>query len=162
VWKRGPACSARSGTSNGVAIASLTSDVAGAAQVTATTKGTGGTVQGTVMVAFSEGCVTGVDIEGPAGSLTDPVFTDVLYAYDAVLTPANALSSVTYIWSPIPASGQKTARAVYLWPAPGIYTITLSVENCGVPYDAAHVVSVTRPERQYVRLPLVLRSHSSD
>ncbi|RLC59011.1 MAG: hypothetical protein DRI80_13145, partial [Chloroflexota bacterium] len=53
--------------------------------------------------------------------------------YTAVITPTEASRPIAYTWSPQPEDGQGTESADYRWDTPGIYTITLSAENCGGP-----------------------------
>lgn len=55
--------SARSATNDGNAVAHLTSDTAGRAHVTATTQGTGGTIQNTVTVTICQECDFDCDCE---------------------------------------------------------------------------------------------------
>jgi len=60
--------------------------------------------------------------------------------YTAVITPTEASRPITYTWSPQPEDGQGTESADYRWDTPGIYTITLSAENCGGPVSETHTV----------------------
>ncbi|GAG36064.1 unnamed protein product, partial [marine sediment metagenome] len=75
--------SARSVTSDGIAIAHITSAAAGTAHISATTQGTSGMVQSTTTVTFT--CttpLTGVDINGDTSG-----YTDTLYAFTASVAP---------------------------------------------------------------------------
>jgi hypothetical protein len=154
--------SARSVTSNGVAIAHITSDVAGMAHISATTRGTGGVVQQTLNVTFTEAvseCITDAAISGPV-DVTGTLYVNSLYTFNAVITPTGATQPITYTWSPTPTNGQNHNSATYRWSAPGTYTITLTVENCGEPVEAApRVIVVADAQWRFVYLPLVLRNY---
>lgn len=156
--------SARSVTSGGVAVACITSDAAGTAHISATTRGTGGLVQQTVTVTFTElasECIpiTSIAISGPV-DVTGTLYVDSLYTFNAVITPTDATPPITYTWSPTPTNGQNHVSAVYQWPVPGIYTITLTAENCGGLVAAEpHSVAIAERQDHFIYLPLVLRNH---
>jgi len=75
--------------------------------------------------------LTGVTITGPTGG-----YTDTLYTFTAVPTPANATLLVAYTWTPLPESGQSTASASYRWTATGSKTIGVTAGNCGGAHSA--------------------------
>ena len=156
--------SARSVTSGGVAVARITSDAAGTAHISATTRGAGGVVQRALTVTFTQATsecilITSTVISGPV-DVTGTLYVDLPYIFDAVVTPTGATRPITYTWSPTPANGQNHIIATYQWPAPDIYTITLEVENCGGSAEAApRVVVVVKFQSQFIYLPLVLRNH---
>jgi uncharacterized repeat protein (TIGR01451 family) len=82
-----------------------------------------------------------VGIDGPSSG-----YTGTQYTFTGVITPADATTPVTYTWDPTPASGQETSRAQYQWGAPGIYTITMTAENCGGQVSTTHRINVeTKP-----------------
>jgi len=156
--------SARAATSGGVAPAHITSDVAGTAHISATTRGAGGVVQQTVTVTFTQAvseCVpiTGAAIRGPAG-VTGTLYINSSYTFDAVITPTSASFPVTYTWSPAPTNGQNHPSAAYRWTEPDTYTVTLEAENCGGPVEAAPRVLVIAERQEYlIYLPLLLRNY---
>ncbi|MBN1874455.1 MAG: hypothetical protein JXA33_09520, partial [Anaerolineae bacterium] len=58
--------------------------------------------------------------------------------------------------TPTPTSGQHTDTAIYRWDDPGVYTITLTAENCGGPVTTTRPIHIVdAPYRIY--LPLTLR-----
>jgi len=91
------------------------------------------------VVAF---CVplTETGIAGPTEG-----YTGNPYVFTAVITPSDAITPITYTWSPAPDSGQGTDSASYEWSTPGIYTITLIVENCGGPVSDTHAIVISAP-----------------
>ncbi|MBN2391374.1 MAG: hypothetical protein JXR84_11650 [Anaerolineae bacterium] len=81
--------------------------------------------------------LTEVSLIGPSeGS------TRIAYNFTAVIIPTDATLPITYTWTPDPGSGQGTSIATYQWAMPGIYTITLSAENCGGAATATHTVTI--------------------
>ncbi|MEE8392147.1 MAG: PKD domain-containing protein [Anaerolineae bacterium] len=104
----------------------------------------GGAVTATHVISVSSPCprpLTNVSIAGPTSG-----FTDTPYAFTSAITPANATGPVTYTWSPSPTiSGQSTPTATYQWITPGLYTLTLTVENCGGVFSTTHAISVSAP-----------------
>ncbi len=154
--------SPRAIVNEGQAVAHLTSVVAGTAHISATTQGTGGTIQGAATATFADeaACIplTAAAIEGPV-DVTGTLYIDALYTFEAVITPITATTPITYTWTPTPTNGQHHATAQYQWKAPGAYTITLTAENCGGPVAAPprEVIIEAPPYRIY--LPLTLRNN---
>ncbi len=75
-------------------------------------------------------------------------YTDVPYVFTSVITPANATEPVSYAWSPEPNSGGGTLNlATYQWANPGVYTITLTVENCGGTIITTHTITIEEPHQ---------------
>ncbi|MCK4315212.1 MAG: PKD domain-containing protein [Anaerolineae bacterium] len=104
-------------------------------------------------------------IEAPCTALDDVTiagltegYTGTLYAFTAVITPADATPLITYTWSPQPDSGQGTDSAEYQWATPDTYTITLTAENCGGVVSDTHTITI-KAEKWSVYLPLVVRGH---
>ncbi|HET91233.1 MAG TPA: DUF11 domain-containing protein, partial [Chloroflexi bacterium] len=81
--------------------------------------------------------LTDVGIEGSSQG-----YTDTLYSFTALITPTDATPPITYTWSPEPDTGQGTESAQYQWSAPGVYTITLEVENCGGRLVTTHTITI--------------------
>jgi hypothetical protein len=80
--------------------------------------------------------LTGVTISGPtSGSL-------VLHTFTGIVAPSDATEPITYDWSPVPANGQGTPTASYLWSTPGTYTVTLVATNCGGTADDTHTITI--------------------
>ncbi len=102
--------------------------------------------------------LTDVAITGPTRG-----YTDTLYAFTAVITPANASIPITYTWTPAPASGKGDATARYTWPMTGAKTITLSAQNCGESDSDTHDIAIVpRPVMShFVYMPLALRNYSA-
>ena len=101
------------------------------------------------------GCIAldEVSIGGPTSG-----YTDTLYAFTSVITPADATTPITYTWSPGPESGQGTDSAGYRWAAPGVHTITLAAENCGGSDVATRTITIGTGVQYRIYLPLVLSS----
>ncbi|MCP4540806.1 MAG: PKD domain-containing protein [Chloroflexi bacterium] len=111
--------------------------------LTLTVENCGGTVTTTHVISVNVPCphpLTGARISGPGNG-----FTDTLYTFSGIITPANATEPVTYTWSPTPSSGQGTLTTTYQWATPGWYTLTLRAENCGGIVTATHIISVSAP-----------------
>ncbi|MDY7076389.1 MAG: DUF11 domain-containing protein [Chloroflexota bacterium] len=111
--------------------------------LTLTAENCGGIISTTHIITISSLCprpLTGVGLSGPANGATG-----TLYAFTGVITPADATQPVTYTWAPDPASGQGTANASYQWATSGLYTLTLTAENCGGPVSATHAISISAP-----------------
>ena len=98
--------------------------------------------------------LTGVGISGPTEG-----YVSTAYVFTAVITPSDATSPITYTWTPQPESGQGTDSVSYEWATPGVYTITLTAENCGGPVSDTHAIAIEAPE-WYVYLPLVVRNYA--
>ena len=81
--------------------------------------------------------LAGVTLLGPPGG-----YTGTAYAYTAVITPTNVTSTVTYAWTPPPATGQGTAVTSYLWGTPGSYTVTVSAVGEFATFMDSRVVSI--------------------
>jgi uncharacterized repeat protein (TIGR01451 family) len=84
--------------------------------------------------------LNGVSINGLASG-----YTGVLYTFTADIAPSNATTPTIYTWSHTPDSGQGTASASYQWAAPGVYTITLTAENCGGAVSDTHAITIETP-----------------
>jgi PKD repeat protein len=111
--------------------------------LTLRTENCGGAVTATHVISISSPCprpLTGASISGPTSGITDAT-----YSFTSAFTPTNASQPITYTWSPPPVSGQSTLTATYQWAAPGIYTITLEIENCGGIVTATQVISIRSP-----------------
>ena len=78
-----------------------------------------------------------VTISGPTEGVTD-----TLYAFNAIVSPADATEPLAYEWSPEPDLGQGTASASYSWDIPSIYSITVEAENCGGIASATHTILI--------------------
>jgi hypothetical protein len=98
------------------------------------------------------GCTALTDV-AISGSSTG--ITDTLYAFTAVILPANVSQPITYTWSPEPETGQGTAVASYQWTAPGVYSITLAAENCGGIIRTNHTIVIST-EAYRVYLPVIM------
>ncbi len=124
--------------------------------ITLQTENCGGTVIATHVISVSAPPITcprplaGVSITGPVSGITDTP-----YSFTGVITPANATEPITYTWIPSPLSGQSTPTTTYQWAAPGWYTITLMVENCGGTVLASHAISISAPPPITCPHPLV-------
>jgi len=115
--------------------------------VTLEAENCGGVVRATHFITISHPCphpLTGVTIDGPTAG-----FTDTIYAFTGVVTPADATGPITYTWAPAPASGQGTLTATYEWAAPGVYTLTLQADrspDCGGgAVTATHAITISHP-----------------
>ena len=83
---------------------------------------------------------------------------DTLYAFEAVLTPADATPPITYTWVSMPYNEQGMSAVIYQWSTPDTYTITLAAQNCGgILLETHHVVTI-QDRQYYIYLPLVLRN----
>ncbi len=94
-------------------------------------------------------------IEGPAET-TGTLYIGAQYTFQASVTPITATTPITYTWTPTPTNGQNHTDAIYQWPTPGSYTITLRAENCGGPVTTTHALYIAVPSYR-IFLPLVLR-----
>ncbi len=101
--------------------------------------------------------LTDAVIEGPL-DVTGTLYIDALYTFEATTTPITATPPITYTWMPTPTNGQDHATAQYQWDTPGVYTITLTAENCGGPVTAPPR-EVTIKESYRIYLPLILRNN---
>lgn len=84
--------------------------------------------------------LTDVGIQGKTSG-----YTDTLYTFTTVITPPTATEPITYTWTPEPDDGQDTGSAYYQWSVPGVYTITLTAENCGGPVSKTHAITIESP-----------------
>jgi hypothetical protein len=140
---------ARSVTSAGVALALVTSDVAGTAHISATTQGADGEAQSTLDVTFTalvSECIplAGAVITGPPG-VTDTLYIGMPYTFTAVITPTDATPPITYTWSPTPTSGQGKSWATYVWSVEGEESITVTAQNAGGATIDTHTVVISQP-----------------
>ena len=96
--------------------------------------------------------LTGASISGiENGDVNTP------YVFTSVITPANATEPISYDWSPEPSGGSGTLNlATYQWATPGVYTITLTVTNCGGTVIATRAVTIS--EHWNIYLPLIMKS----
>jgi len=119
---------------------------AGGAQaitVTATNVANAVTETHTMTIGAPPGCshpLSRVDILGATSG-----YTGTLYTFTSIITPSDATTPVIYTWSPAPVNGQGTAGAVYQWATPGVYTLTLTAENCGGVVTDTHAVVISAP-----------------
>ncbi|MEX1019045.1 MAG: plastocyanin/azurin family copper-binding protein [Litorilinea sp.] len=117
-------------------------DTAGTRMISVTASNLGGSASAvatqTITVATTSTAITGAGITGPGN-----VVVDRLYTYTGTVSPLNATSPITYMWSPAPNEGQGTANAQYEWSSAGSRTISLTVQNSGGSAVASHTVSVT-------------------
>jgi RHS repeat-associated protein len=149
-------------TGQGMASASYEWASAGVYTITLTVENCGGPVSDTHTVAIESPppvCphpLESVAIDGPTDG-----YTDTLYAFTAVITPADATAPIALTWSPEPDTGQGMTSASYEWASTGVYTITLMVENCGGAVGATHRITVGAEARYRFHLPLVLRPSAS-
>lgn len=100
-----------------------------------------------------------VTISGPLTGETATLYTGNRYTFEAVLTPPDATTPLTYTWSPAPDNGQGSYRAGYQWEEPGAYTISLIAENCGGKVTTQRTVTVEEEITDYhnIFLPLLIR-----
>jgi fibronectin-binding autotransporter adhesin len=130
--------------------------------VTLTAENCGGVVTDTHTITISDtpptcpNPLTGVTVSGPSGG-----YTDTLYTFVGTPTPLDATEPIVYTWAPEPATGQGTAGVQYGWAAPGTYTVTLTVENCGGTFTDTHTITISEQPEYAVYLPLVLRNYES-
>jgi len=120
-----------------------TYDVSGTYTVVMTaTNGCGEDVTSEIITVESPPCIglSHVFIDGLASG-----FTDVLYTFTAAITPSDATTPTVYTWSPPPDSAQGLASASYEWAAPGVYTITLTAENCAGAVSDTHTITIETP-----------------
>jgi uncharacterized repeat protein (TIGR01451 family) len=89
---------------------------------------------------FCTTALTGAGIDGPSSG-----YTDTLYVFAAVVTPADATLPITYTWSPEPDAGQSSATASYTWTTSGTQVITLTAENCGGSDTVTHTITIASP-----------------
>jgi PKD repeat protein len=122
-------------------------DVSGAYTVVMTaTNGCGEDTASETITVESPPCtgLSDVFINGP-----DSGYTGVPYTITAAIAPADATTPTVYTWSPTPDSAQGMASASYQWATPGVYTITLTAENCMPPYAVAvsdtHAITIETP-----------------
>jgi hypothetical protein len=81
--------------------------------------------------------LSGVSLDGPTSG-----YTETVYAFTASISPPNATQPISYTWIPAPESGQATSTASYEWAQPGVYSLTVTAENCGGPVSDTHVILV--------------------
>jgi hypothetical protein len=85
--------------------------------------------------------VTGVNISGFTA-----ITAGVPVTLNAIISPANARTPITYAWSPTPISGQGTAQVNYFWQDVGPHTITVTASNCSGgwgTFSDTHVITVS-------------------
>ena len=113
--------------------------------VTLTAENCGGIFIDTHTITITEPSVCPVPLTG--ATITGPTngFTGTLYTFTGNITPPDATPPITYTWSPEPASGQSTASAQYRWATPGVYTVTLTAENCGGTFIDTHTITISAP-----------------
>jgi hypothetical protein len=81
-------------------------------------------------------------IEGP---LTGEV--NKSYTFTALVSPKEAIGPLTYVWTPIPQSGQGEKVAIYKWTDPGKHTIKVTVTAPdGSSVQDEHTIAITEPE----------------
>lgn len=122
----------------GTAQASYAWSVPGHYTVTASASNCGGTFsaeQGVEVLCLSP--LTGASLQGPA-----IITAGTPFVFNATVTPTTPSSPVTYAWSPMPASGQGTLQAHYLWQAVGARVVTFTAANCGGTFAVGQAVTV--------------------
>jgi len=65
------------------------------------------------------------------------------YNFSAVISPVSTTPPITYIWSPMPDSGQGTANASYQWANNGSYTISVTSSNVSGTASTSHTIIIT-------------------
>jgi hypothetical protein len=92
-----------------------------------------GTAQDTHDISIGATCapLTGATISGPTIGIPNRD-----HAFTAAATPASATGPLTYNWTPPPASGQNTPRAIYRWSKENKYSVSVNITNCGGAGDA--------------------------
>jgi hypothetical protein len=92
-----------------------------------------------------------------SASITGPLSGEVStpYSFQAIVVPPNA-TYPAFTWSGTPESGQGTPNATYRWAAPGTYTVTVTIDNCGGSKSASHPIKIGY---SFVYLPIILRNH---
>jgi hypothetical protein len=92
-----------------------------------------------------------VSIDGPMkGS------PNTLYIFNAIVAPTDATRPITYNWTPDPEIGQETSSPTYKWTEVGVYTITLTAENCGgVTVSATHTITIEIAEYYHIINPIL-------
>ncbi len=97
--------------------------------------------------------LTGIHVTGPATGTLNTELTFTMH-----ITPTEATEPLTITWTPEPDNEQGTAEATYQWDTAGIYTITLTADNCGGSRTATRSIQVREREDYFIYLPLVLRN----
>ena len=96
---------------------------------------------------------TDVVISGPETGIVNT--TD---AFTATVVPPTATLPITYTWSPVPESGQGTARVTYTWAVTGPQTIVVTATNvAGVPVSDTHTITI-ETKKQWIYLPIMLKN----
>ncbi len=103
--------------------------------------------------------ITQVRILGPARG-----YTGSLYAFTATILPTDALTPVTYIWTPAPQTTgtlflPAASVVTYTWETTGTHVITVTARNCGGSVIATHTVTI-EPHHYEIYLPLTARNHT--
>jgi hypothetical protein len=121
--------------------------------ITITVSNAGGTVTGTHAITLNAQPPTDVVISGPETGLVNT--TDV---FTATVVPPTATLPITYTWSPVPESGQGTARVTYTWAMTGPQTIVVTAINAaGVPVSDTHTITI-ETKKQWIYLPIMLKN----
>jgi hypothetical protein len=121
--------------------------------ITVTASNAGGTVTGTHAITLNAQPPTDVVISGPETGLVNT--TDV---FTATVVPPTATLPITYTWSPVPESGQGTARVTYTWTRTGPQTIVVTATNAaGVPMSDTHTITI-ETKKQWIYLPIMLKN----
>jgi len=142
-WNFGTPSTRRKIAQGTSSVVTHTYDVSGTYTVVMTaTNGCGEDVTSEIITVESPPCIglSHVFIDGLASG-----FTDVLYTFTAAITPSDATTPTVYTWSPPPDSAQGLASASYEWAAPGVYTITLTAENCAGAVSDTHTITIETP-----------------
>ena len=85
----------------------------------------------------------GVAIERVTISGSTNVALNDSYVFTAEVSPANASQPITYVWEPVPNSGQDTANPTYAWPVTGPQIISVTALNPGSQATVTHTVVVS-------------------
>lgn len=139
----------RTTTSGGVALALVTSDVAGTAHISATTQGTGGEAQSTLDVTF-----TGLSVQVPPDEVNigGPTIGVVAtpYTFTATVEPISVTLPLTTIWqatgqTPVTRTGVMSITDVFsfTWDVTGTQYITVTAMNLLDARSGAHTIVIS-------------------
>lgn len=112
----------------------------GVKTITATAQNPTGIATATHTITISQIAVTNVSISGPSSGTPN-----VIYTYNAAVSPSDASTPINYTWTPEPLSGQGTSQASYSWPTVGDKTIEVEAANAGGSATATRTVSIETP-----------------
>jgi hypothetical protein len=90
-----------------------------------------------------------VTISGPTSGIIGQV-----YNFTATVSPITATLPITYLWQPLPLSGQGTETATYRWAEAGAQSIWVTVNNSTGMVTGTQILSING---QYY-LPIILKN----